>query len=70
MQNYYWWVLFVLPMVVNSCKNGFHGFLIVLMIDLLQIFSILLVGMVHDFENNLDMASKKKEVCFARSVTK
>ena len=57
-------------MVVNSCKNGFHGFLIVLMIDLQQIFSILLVGMVHDFENNLDMASKKKEVCFARSVTK
>ena len=40
------------------------------MIDLQQIFSMLLVGMVHDFKNNLDMAWKKKDVCFARTVTK
>ena len=37
-------------------KYIFHGFLIVLMIDLQQIFSMLLVEMVHDFKNNLDMA--------------
>ena len=36
-------------------KYILHGFLIVLMIDLQQIFLILLVGMVHDFKNNLDM---------------
>ena len=37
-------------------KYIFHGFLIVLMIDLQNFFSILLVGMVHSFKNNLDMA--------------
>ena len=37
-------------------KYIFHGFLIVLMIDLQQIFSILLVGMIHDFKNDLGMA--------------
>ena len=37
-------------------KYIFHGFLIVLMIDLLHVFSILLVRMVHDFKNSLDMA--------------
>ena len=37
-------------------KNIFHGFLIVFMIDLQQIFSILLVGMIQNFKNNLDMA--------------
>ena len=37
-------------------KYIFHGFLIVLMIDLQQIFSILLVGMIHDFKNDLSMA--------------
>ena len=40
------------------------------MIDLQQIFSMLLVGMAHDFENNLDMAWKKKDSRFARSATK
>ena len=51
-------------------KYIFHSFLIVLMIDLQQFFSILLVGMVYDFKNNLDMVWKKKDVCFTRSVTK
>ena len=51
-------------------KYIIHGFLIVLMVDLQQMFSILLVGMVHDFKNNLHMAWKKKDVCFTRSVTK
>ena len=51
-------------------KYIFHSFLIVLMIDLQQFFSMLLVGMVYDFKNNLDMVWKKKDVCFARSVTK
>ena len=51
-------------------KYIFHGFLIVLMIDLLQMFLILLVGMVHDFKNNVDMASRKKDAYFVSSVTK
>ena len=37
-------------------KYIFHGFLIVFMIDLQQIFSILLVGMIQNFKNNLDIA--------------
>ena len=57
---YFWWLWILV-------KYIFHGFLIVLMIDLQQIFSILLA---HDFKNNLDTAWKKKDVCFARSVTK
>ena len=54
-------MLFVFPMVINTYKNIYHGFLIVLIIDLLQTFWILLVGMVHDFKNNLHMTATGPE---------
>ena len=49
-------------------KYIFNRFLIVFMTDCKALLWILLVGMVYDFNNNLEMAWKKEKVCFVRNA--